>query len=89
MVEALLEVDEGLFATDGFADFFAGDEFAGAADEEAEDLGGLGSAADGQAAFAQFPSLEIELVDAEPDGYAGDGFRSRHAHPVCGLTMKR
>jgi hypothetical protein len=66
-VEAVLEIDEGVFGPEAFLELLAGDDEAGLFQEDGENLEGAILDFQADAGFAQFTGEQIGLVGAETD----------------------
>ena len=64
-VEAMVEVDEGVGGPEFLLQFFAGDDFSGALEQQGEHLEGLTLQAKLDSALAQFACAEVEFEDSE------------------------
>lgn len=67
--EAAFEIDVGIGAPDGFAEFLAGDDLVGLGEEEGEGAGGLGFEGDGKAVAEESLGNGIEGEEAEAEGH--------------------
>ncbi len=66
-VEAVLEIDEGVFGPQAFLELLAGDDEAGVFKEDGENLEGTILELEADAGFAEFAGEQIGLVGAETD----------------------
>jgi hypothetical protein len=66
-VEAVFEIDEGVFGPEAFLELLAGDDQAGVFQKDGEDLEGTILELEANAGFAEFAGEQIGFIGAEAD----------------------
>ena len=90
-VQAVIEVDESVGGPELLLQLLAGDDLAGAVEQESQDLERLSLEAEPHAILAQFPGGEIELEDSEAgdSGMVGWDCHGRRASVAPGTAGVR